>query len=200
MNSNEVTLTTTVFEWVTEQKALGNNSFLDDYESLPQTIKEYIDTLINEIQFQAIDTYISLFDPNEYYEYTEDYLIEQSNLPESVIDFYRVIGAPYEYIKDLVLLSVTPDIAAFILEDNMVNEGYPFTSFIVTASYTPIKEAIDEALPNIEDNKIFALNSAEDEDTYWKLFFSSMFDHCVVFANEIGHEYFQRYLENAEIH
>lgn len=200
LNTAPVKLTPEIIDCFNEQFALGFTDLHLDYAKLPALLKDYFGSLILDIQDLAHSACVTLEDPYEVKCVVGKKLVETCCLPESVIEFYNATLASYEFIKDLVLLSINEDLAAFVLEDNLVDKGTTYTPFIVTNNYEHFESIMKEAMFSIEDNKYYLLCNEKDDETYLKILWSSMYDICDPFANKKGHEFYQRYIETTRIH
>lgn len=148
-------------------------------------IRVYLKSLVKDIEDQALKSGVNLAYTHWEQEETTEEIIRCSDLPQSVVDFWKATGVEKEYIKKLIALVRNPDIAKFIYVDDCSYDDIGYGSLNITSNYEVAKRYFESVQSDIEG----IIQDADDiqEDYKWH--------ECgALIANSMGHKFFYRYI------
>ncbi|MBR4981937.1 MAG: hypothetical protein IKY94_05205 [Lachnospiraceae bacterium] len=144
-----------VKNWLDEQRAEGNYSLANKKGLMLVEVYEYIGVLVEDIKKQARESYASLYLPGETLPCDYIDIINKSNLPERVANFYKATsetyGNSFRYIDELFRMFNEKDIASLCMFDNGKFKGMPITSYICSSNYHYITKEIDKGFDKLRE-------------------------------------------------
>lgn len=154
-----------------------------NYE-MSERIRAFFTRLIQEIEKQALEDSVVLYNPFEDNSCTDDEKVESSKLPVCVKKFYKETDASFEIIEALVELVDNPKIAKIGFVDDSSYTNWAYDYYMVTANYDTIKAYISGVLSLVEEFRECCEWEFEPETT----------------GNELGEKFYTRYLIEADGH
>lgn len=113
---------------------------------MPKEVKAYFKTLVDSIEKQARESYVSLYDPYEEETSLEDKLFN-SHLPESIIKFQKATNCNFGIIKGLFNCVDNEKIAKIrVIDANSIYTNWMYDSEILTANYGYARKYFKSAL------------------------------------------------------
>ncbi len=138
-------------QFINDYTGKGNVAWDEELErgcikvKMPKEVKVYFKTLVDSIERQARESYVTLYDPFEEEATLED-LLNNSHLPEKVVKFQKNTKCDFGIIKGLFKCVDKEDIARIRVQDDNCYINWMYDSEMLTANYEYARKYFKSAL------------------------------------------------------
>lgn len=138
-------------QFINDYTGKGNVAWDEELErgcikiKMPKEVKVYFKTLVDSIEKQARESYVTLYDPFEEEATLED-LLNNSHLPEKVMKFQKNTKCDFGIIKGLFKCVDKEDIARIRVQDDNCYINWMYDSEMLTANYEYARRYFKSAL------------------------------------------------------
>lgn len=149
--SDKISGVDTCEQFINDYTGKGNVAWDEELErgcikvKMPKEAKVYFKTLVDSIEKQARESYVTLYDPFEEEATLED-LLNNSHLPEKVVKFQKNTKCDFGIIKGLFKCVDKEDIARIRVQDDNCYINWMYDSEILTANYEYARKYFKSAL------------------------------------------------------